>query len=63
MTVVYAAYLGDYRINVYFSDGSGRVIDLAHAFSRLPGYYAQYRQPDLSKSFTIDGSNLVWGED
>lgn len=52
-----------YRINVHFSDGTQRVVDFTGAFSRLQGYYAQYRQPDLFQSFTIDNGNLVWGKD
>lgn len=40
-----------------------RVVDFTDAFSRLQGYYAQYRQPDRFQTFTIDNGNLVWGDD
>ena len=63
LTVVKADFLGDYRINVHFSDGTQRVVNFADAFSRLQGYYAQYRQPELFQTFTIASGNLVWGED
>ena len=63
LTVVDGDFLGDYLINIHFSDGTQRVVDFARAFSQLKGYYAQYQQPHLFQNFAIDGGNLVWGED
>ena len=63
LTVVKADFVSGYCINVHFSDGTQRVVDFADSFSLLQGYYAQYRQPELFQTFTIDGGNLVWGED
>ncbi len=63
LTVAKAEFLGDYRINFLFSGSTQRLINFTTAFSRLQGYYAQYRQPDLFQTFTIDNGNLVWGED
>ncbi|QMW05762.1 DUF2442 domain-containing protein [Spirosoma foliorum] len=61
--VLYANFLGDYRIDIHFSDGKQRIVDFEDAFSKLQGYYAQYRLPALFQKFTIDNGNLVWGED
>lgn len=63
LSVVKADFVGDYRVNVHFSDGTQRIIDFTDAFSRLQGYYARYYQPELFQTFTIEDGNLVWGED
>ncbi|TAE32942.1 MAG: DUF2442 domain-containing protein [Cytophagales bacterium] len=63
VSVVSAVYVDSYTIRVTFSDRTERDIDFTRPFAKLKGYYAQYREPALFRSFIIDGGNLVWGAD
>ncbi|MVM29976.1 DUF2442 domain-containing protein [Spirosoma sp. HMF4905] len=63
LKVVDANFLGDYRIDIHFSDGKQRIVDFENAFGQLQDYYTQYRQPTLFQKFAIDNGNLVWGDD
>ncbi len=62
MSVIEAVYVSDYRIRVMFSDKTERDIDFNKPFARLKGYYAQYQAMPLFQAFSVDGGNLVWGE-
>jgi Protein of unknown function (DUF2442) len=55
-------YLKDYQIRVKFSDQTERDIDFEKPFNQLKGYYANYREPALFQTFTIEMGNLVWGK-
>ncbi len=63
LSVKKAEFIGGYQLNIYFSDGTQRLIDFTNAFNQLAGYYAQYRQPERFQRFTIENGNMVWGKD
>lgn len=59
-----ADYLEQYRLNIYFSDGTEQVIDFGpFLFEHPHPAHDKYRQLSNFKQFRIERGNLVWGED
>jgi len=58
-----AKYIGNYRIQLAFSDGLNRVIDFG-PFLRNSAHpdIRKYLDPKLFEGFKIDGGGLVWND-
>lgn len=62
ISVIDAAYKGDYRVEVSFSDSVKKVVDFGN-FLRTNDHpqYNSYKNPEQFKSFRVERGNLVWG--
>ena len=61
--IMEAKYIGNYRIQLAFSDGLNRVIDFG-PFLRNAAHpdIRKYLDPQKFEGFTIDGGDLVWND-
>ena len=57
--VVYARYLGEYRVEIYFDDGKEGVVDLSK-YPDKGGVFSPLSDPDYFKKFFIDLNTLSW---
>lgn len=60
--VVQAEFVSGYTLRIHFDDGTVRDVDFTAPFSRLRGYYAQYREPEKFQDFRIENDTVAWGE-
>lgn len=61
--IVSAKSLGDYRLEIIFSDGAVRIVDFG-SFLRRSHHPAirKYLNIDLFHQFTVEGGDLMWGD-
>lgn len=63
ISVVDAAYVDGFRIQVVFSDGTRRIVDLDTFLSNAPNpLYKKYRRKSEFKKFEIINGNLNWND-
>lgn len=60
--VTKADYVSEYKIHIYFSDGTDRVVDFEKYLFNVEHTYPEYRKIAKFKTFKIDKGELVWGE-
>jgi len=63
LDIMEAKYIGNYRIQLAFSDGLNKVIDFG-PFLRNAAHpdIRKYLDPQKFEGFTIDGGDLVWND-
>ena len=63
LDILEAKSLGDYRIQLDFSDGQIRIIDFGPFLERaVHPDIRKYLDTKLFEQFTIDGGDLVWND-
>ena len=63
LDIVDAKFLGDYRIQLVFSDGAKRIIDFSPFLQKAVHQdIRKYLDPKLFEHFMIDGGDLVWND-
>ena len=63
LDIVDAKFLGDYRIQLIFSDGVKRIIDFSPFLQKaVHSDIRKYLDPNLFERFTIDCGDLVWND-
>ena len=63
LQVTHAEYVGDLKLEIFFSDGSSKKVDfepfiLAHPHPQ----YNKYLDPKNFQRFSIEQGNVVWGK-
>lgn len=61
--IVNVKHAGDYRLEISFSDGIRRIIDL-ESFLRRSSHpdIRKYLDQELFRRFTIENGDLMWGD-
>jgi len=63
LDIVDAKFLGEYKIQISFSDGLKRVVDFKQFLqSAFHPDIKKYLDTKLFEQFTIDGGDLVWND-
>ncbi len=57
--VIEAKYAGEYRIRVYFEDGSVKIVDLEQYVKR-GGVFSLFVDKEFFKKFFVDLNTLCW---
>ncbi|MGZ8218094.1 DUF2442 domain-containing protein [Methylomagnum sp.] len=58
-----AKYVGDYRLELSFSDGITRVVDFSSFLGRSSHPdIRKYLNKELFSQFTIENGDLMWGD-
>ena len=61
--VVRAEYTGDLSLQIFFSDGTSRLVDFKPFFISHPHpQYNRYGEPKNFKKFSIEHGTVVWGK-
>jgi hypothetical protein len=64
ITVVRAEYVDSYKVNIFFSDGTNRIVDFENFLKDNPHpCNDKYLIKTNFRKFKIDAGNLVWGKD
>lgn len=59
-----ATYIGDYKIEVCFTDGKTNVVDFAEFLSKAKNpMTTKYRNKDFFSHFTAKRTSISWGKD
>lgn len=62
--VVRAEHAGDYKLNVYFADGTMQTVDFEPFFVQKPHpQYNKYYDPKRFLEFKVENDTVVWGDD
>ena len=64
ISVLSAAYVDGYKLEVVFNDNKKRVVDFGN-FLNMHSHpqYNKYKKPENFKKFKIENGNIVWGKD
>ena len=58
-----ADYIEDYKINIFFSDGSEKLVDFSGFLKSAKNPMTRkYLDKDLFKNFTIHYGDIVWND-
>ena len=58
-----AEYLGDYKIQFHFSDGTMRTIDFYDFLNKAPNPMSKkYLDKSLFQKFTIEYGDVIWND-
>ncbi|NDC30855.1 MAG: DUF2442 domain-containing protein [Bacteroidetes bacterium] len=57
-----AEYLSDYKIHIYFNDGTNRIVDFKEYLFKHERTYPEYKLPAKFKTFKVEKGELVWGK-
>lgn len=58
-----ATDIGGLRVRIVFSDGTNSTVDVGDFIRRHPHpQYNKYMNPKKFGTFTLDGGNIVWGQ-
>jgi len=64
ISIIKAEYLNDYKIKLFFNEGSSRIIDFnSFFFHNSHPQYDKYKRIPLFKKYKIVMGNIVWGKD
>jgi len=64
ISVLSAAYVGGYKLEVVFNDSKKRVVDFGNFLNtHSHPQYNKYKKPENFKKFKIENGNIVWGKD
>ena len=64
LSIIPAEHLSDYRLQLWFSDGTSQEIDFGPFLLEHPHpQHNKYRHLTNFKRFRIDRGNIVWGRD
>lgn len=62
LIILKAAYLKNYELLLYFSNGEQRIVNFISSMSALSGDYAKYLLPQNFKKFIVKNGNVYWGK-
>ena len=62
--VVRAEHAGDYKLDIYFADGTMQTVDFEPFFIQKPHpLYNKYYDPKRFLEFKVENDTVVWGDD
>lgn len=62
LLVLNANYVSEYKIHIYFNDGTDRMVDFEDYLFNHEHTYPEYRKLSMFKTFKVDKGELVWGK-
>lgn len=62
LEVLKAIYVADYKIHIYFNDGTDRIVDFENYLFNYEFTYPEYRTLSKFKTFKVEKGELVWGK-
>ncbi len=62
LTVLKAIYVSEYKIHIYYSDGTDNIVDFEDYLFNYEHTYPEYRKISKFKTFKVDKGELVWGK-
>lgn len=62
LQVIKAIYVAEYKIHIYFNDGTDRIVDFENYLFNYEYAYPEYRTLSKFKTFKVDKGELVWGK-
>ena len=61
--VLRARHIGDYRLELFFSDGMNRLIDFGPFLKQsIHPDIRRYLDQQYFKQFTVENGDLIWGD-
>lgn len=62
LLVLNANYVSEYKIHIYFNDGTDKMMDFEDYLFNHEHTYPEYRKLSMFKTFRVDKGELVWGK-
>lgn len=62
LAVIRAIYVADYKIHIFFNDGTDKIVDFESYLFNYEFTYPEYKKLTKFKTFKVEKGELVWGK-